>query len=134
MIKDRAHKHHVTLDVNWSHKTLVGSRETFIEYNRVLFLLQERLSEIHNFLNSRPRDTWAAASHYLNQCWNIVNWMHGNKLQLNLNRNSYIFIQVNTFEMSFGKWGLFCLSLNVLLLFEHGCRVLKYCQCMYECK
>ena len=37
-------------------------------------------------------------SHYLNQCWNIVNWTLGNKIQWNLNRNSYIFIQENTFE------------------------------------
>ena len=32
-------------------------------------------------------------SHYLNQCWNIVNRTLGNKLQWNFNRNSYIFIQ-----------------------------------------
>ena len=38
---------------------------------------------------------WSAPSHYLNQCWNIVNW---NKLQWNHNRNSYIFIQENAFE------------------------------------
>ena len=39
-----------------------------------------------------------APSHYLNQCWNIVNWTPRNKLQWNLNRNSYIFIHVNAFE------------------------------------
>ena len=37
-------------------------------------------------------------SHYLNQCWNIVNWTLGNKLQWNLNRISNIFIQENEFE------------------------------------
>ena len=36
--------------------------------------------------------------HYLNQCWNIVNWTLGKKLQWNLNRNLYIFIQENAFE------------------------------------
>ena len=36
--------------------------------------------------------------HYLNQCWNIVNWTLGNKLQWNLNWNWYIFIQDNAFE------------------------------------
>ena len=41
---------------------------------------------------------WSAASHYLNQCWNIVNWAIGNKLQWNLKQNSYIFIQENAFE------------------------------------
>ena len=34
-----------------------------------------------------------APSHYLNQCWNIVNWTLRNKLQWNLNENSHIFIQ-----------------------------------------
>ena len=29
------------------------------------------------------------------QCWNIFNWTLGNKLQWNLNQNSYIFIQEN---------------------------------------
>ena len=39
-----------------------------------------------------------APSHYLNQCWIIVNWTLRNKLQCNLNRNSNIFIQENAFE------------------------------------
>ena len=42
--------------------------------------------------------TWPAPSHYLSQCWNIVNWTIGNKLQWNINRNWYIFIQENPFE------------------------------------
>ena len=37
-------------------------------------------------------------SHYLNQCWVIVNWTLRNKLQWNFNRNSYIFLQENAFE------------------------------------
>ena len=41
---------------------------------------------------------WSAPSHYLNQCWNIVNWTSRNKLQWNSNRNSYIFIQENALE------------------------------------
>ena len=39
-----------------------------------------------------------APSHYLNQCWLIVNWTHRNKFKRNLNPNSHIFIQENTFE------------------------------------
>ena len=39
-----------------------------------------------------------APSHYLNQCWNIVNWTLGNNLQWNFNRNSDIFIDENTSE------------------------------------
>ena len=40
----------------------------------------------------------SAISHYLNQCWNIVNSNLRNKLQWKLKRNSYIFIQENAFE------------------------------------
>ena len=40
---------------------------------------------------------WSTPSHYLNQCWNIVNWTPRNKLQWNINQNSYIFIQENPF-------------------------------------
>ena len=39
-----------------------------------------------------------ATSHYLNQCWNIVNSTRRSKLQWNFNRNSNIFIEENTFE------------------------------------
>ena len=39
-----------------------------------------------------------APSHYLNQCWNIVNFSLRNKFQWNFNRNSSIFIQENAFE------------------------------------
>ena len=41
---------------------------------------------------------WSVPSHYLNQCWNTVNWTIGSKLQWNCNRYSYIFIQENAFE------------------------------------
>ena len=43
-------------------------------------------------------DNGLSPSHYLNQCWNIVNWTLGNKLQWNFNGNSYIFIQENALE------------------------------------
>ena len=41
---------------------------------------------------------WPAPSHYLNQCWDIVNWTLRNKLQWNFNRNQFIFIQENALE------------------------------------
>ena len=41
---------------------------------------------------------WSTPSHYLNQCWNNINWTLRNKLQWNLNQNSYIFIQENAFD------------------------------------
>ena len=42
-------------------------------------------------------------SHYLNQGWNIVNWILGPKIHWNLNRNLYIFIQENAFEIVIRK-------------------------------
>ena len=41
---------------------------------------------------------WTAPSHYLNQCWNSINWTHRNRVQWNLNRNLYIFIEENALE------------------------------------
>ena len=41
---------------------------------------------------------WSAPNHYLNQCWNIVNWTLRNKIQWNSNRNPNIFIQENALE------------------------------------
>ena len=40
----------------------------------------------------------SALSHYLSQCWAIVNLTIRNKLQWNINRNSHTFIQENAFE------------------------------------
>ena len=37
-------------------------------------------------------------SHYLNQSWNIVNWITKNKVQWNLKQNANIFIQENVIE------------------------------------
>ena len=37
-------------------------------------------------------------SHYLNQCWNIINLTLKIKIQLNVKWNSYIIIQENAFE------------------------------------
>ena len=41
---------------------------------------------------------WPAPSHYLNKCWNIVNWIQGDRFQWNFHQNKTIFIQENAFE------------------------------------
>ena len=41
----------------------------------------------------------SAPSHYLDQYCNVVNWTLGNKLKCNCNRNLYIFIHSNAFEI-----------------------------------
>ena len=43
-------------------------------------------------------DNGLLPSHYLNQCWNNVDWTLRNKLQWNLNRNYFIFFQENAFQ------------------------------------
>ena len=55
---------------------------------------------------------WTAPSHYLNQCWNIVDWAHRNKFLWKW--NSYIFIQENVIETSSGQRRSFFLSFGVL--------------------
>ena len=58
---------------------------------------------------------WSAPSHYLNQWWNIVNLTLRNKIQSNIDRNSYIFIpEKKHLYMSSAKCWPFCLSLHVL--------------------
>ena len=45
----------------------------------------------------------SAPSHYLNQCWLVVNWTPGNKFRWNSNRNSIIFIQKMHLKLSSAK-------------------------------
>ena len=40
---------------------------------------------------------------HLNQCLDIVNLSHKNKLQCNINPNTYSFIQENAYELSYAK-------------------------------
>ena len=49
-------------------------------------------------------DNGLSPSHYLNQCWNIVNWTLRNKLQWNSNRNSKFSFKKTHLKMSPGKW------------------------------
>ena len=57
---------------------------------------------------------WRAPGHYLNQCWNIVNWTTMNKLQWNLNQIHTLSFKKMNLKISSAKWWPFCLSLNVL--------------------
>ena len=41
---------------------------------------------------------WSAPSHYLNQCWNIVDYTLRNKLQWKSIKNTRVFIHENVFE------------------------------------
>ena len=46
----------------------------------------------------RRLTNWTSPSHYLNQCWNIINWTLETKFKWNLNRNLCIFIHDNALE------------------------------------
>ena len=48
-------------------------------------------------------DNGLSSRHYLNQCWNIINWTIGNKFQWNFNQNSIIFIHENISESAVCK-------------------------------
>ena len=65
-------------------------------------------------------------NHYLNQWWNIVNWALRNKLQWNLNRNSYIFIQENAFENVSSKMVAILSWPQCVNLIEDGLSSLTY--------
>ena len=41
---------------------------------------------------------YSTPSHYLNQCWVIVNWILSNKLKWNFNQNTNLFIHESAFE------------------------------------
>ena len=56
-------------------------------------------------------------SHYLNQCWIIVNLTRRDKLHWKLNRNLNIFIQQNALENVFWKMAVMLFGLNVFRRF-----------------
>ena len=71
--------------------------------------------------------TRSVPSHYLNQCWNIVNWTLRNKLKWNLNRNSYISIQENAFKI---VWKMaIILSRPQCVMLIHACKTGPRRQC-----
>ena len=53
-------------------------------------------------------------SHFLNQCWVIVNWAPRNKLQWNFNQNIKLFFSKMRLKMASAKWRLFRLGLDEL--------------------
>ena len=52
--------------------------------------------------------TYSAPSHYLNQCWVIVNWTLRNKLQRNFSKKITFSFKKAHLKMSSAKWRLFC--------------------------
>ena len=75
-----------------------GQTSVWIQFTSIPSSVQRGLTPSDAYMRHQLRPSWWAPSHYLNQWWNIVNWTHRNKLQLNCNQNSYISIQENAFE------------------------------------
>ena len=60
---------------------------------------------------------WPTPSHYLNQCWNIVNWTLDNWTNFNdilIKIQQFSFKKIRS-KMLSGKWRPFCLGLNELI-------------------
>ena len=78
-----------TLDLSWNH--LSDLEEPLFDDNPNLGVLH-----LHNndLVTLPTLVSWLAPGHHLAQCWNIVNLIR----RWNINRNSYILIQENTFE------------------------------------
>ena len=59
---------------------------------------------------------WTVPSHYVNQCWNMVNVTLRNKVLWNINRNSNAFCDENGFENVVCEISTIYLGLNVLII------------------
>ena len=66
-----------------------------------------------------PDNDFSAPSHYIKQCWNIVNSNLRNKLKWNPERNYTFSPKKMHLKMSSVKWRQFCLGFSVLKLI-HG--------------
>ena len=64
-------------------------------------------------------------SHYLNQRWPIVNWIHGNSFQWNLNKTKVSFIQEIQFHLQSGPHFLRSMFYP-FAAFSFGCVYLQY--------
>ena len=94
---------------------------------------------------------YSAPSHYLNQCWVIVNWTLRNKLQWNFNQTTKFFIHVNASEnvvcemaaiLSRGWWvnwpkqGRVKIAKATLVgetIYHSTCTYLEYWRCRTSC-
>ena len=77
----------------------------------------------HHWLRSRAV-SYSTPSHYLNQCWLIINWILRNNWKSNLNQNELVFCQENAFENGISKISTICSSHIVL---THWGRVAHIC-------
>ena len=73
---------------------------------------------------------WSAPSHYLNQCWDNVNWTNFNEIVIKI--PIFPFKKMH-FEISSEKWWPFCIGLNVLIAVDFpGLTYAQRCEPVYD--
>ena len=90
------------LHARMSHNAMELKRNKIVE----IYDFLTHLSLVPHICVNEPGQHWfrwwlvaySAPSHYLNQCWLIVNWTLRNKLQWNPNQNAKLVIQENASE------------------------------------
>ena len=86
--------HHLHWTMNLRNRMMIMHRTTQWYFN---LTHNGRVTHIFSFLQYT---ICLMPSHYLNQCWLIVNWTARNKFQWNFNQNTTVFIWENRFENS----------------------------------
>ena len=87
--------------------------------NMLTHLPQCRIYSLTNWLITASSNG-SPPSHYLNQCWCIVNYTLRNKFQWNFNRNSNIIIQEKVFEKCcLPKWWPLCPGGDELMPYDY---------------
>ena len=92
---------------------ILEDKDLLTQWGRVMYICVSKLGHLwfRQWLVA-----WLAPSHYLNQCWNIVNWTLGNKLHWKFFKLYTFSFKKMHLKMPSGKWLPFCLSLNELIL------------------
>ena len=83
----------------WKQSTMYRSWKTYMNgLTHLLIVLHICVSKSCHHWFRWWLVAYSAPSHYVNQCWVIVNWILGNKLQWNFNQNIKLFIHENATE------------------------------------
>ena len=92
--------------------------EPWLHYCQFLIAFRSSDANMHQETNHHWLRQWLFAwttpSHYLNQCWYVVNWTLKNKRQWILSEFNFLFKKMHL-KMSSAKWRPFCLGLNLLI-------------------
>ena len=97
--------------------------ELLVVYSSFASWIPNKRVQKYNFILNTLKPNYAygsdnglspVKSHYLNQCWLIVDMALRSKRQRNTNQNTIAFVQKSTFKIYFAQWLPFFLDLSVL--------------------